>query len=57
MVKQIKTVAKQNVDKKDEMIGNLQAELKKLKAAMESGGVPLGDQVGHRSIPSIYKLS
>merc|ERR1719375_1432696 len=28
-VKQIKTVAKQNVDKKDEMISNLQEELKK----------------------------
>merc|ERR1719420_381121 len=30
-VKKIKTVAKQNMDKKDEMIQNLAAEVKKLK--------------------------
>merc|ERR1719390_285469 len=40
-VKKIKTVAKQNVDKKDEMISNLQAELKQLKA--QCGKVGAGD--------------
>merc|ERR1719487_2375553 len=38
-VKQIKTVATQNKDKKDEMIDNLNDEIKKLKAALKSGGV------------------
>ena len=36
-LKKIKTVAKQNVDKKDEMIQNLQEELKKLKAPATKG--------------------
>merc|ERR1719443_2524027 len=37
-VKKIKTVAKANVDKKDEMIATLQAEIKKMKASIGKGG-------------------
>lgn len=46
-VKKIKTVAKVNMDKKDEMIQNLQAEIKKLKAATgKAGGVEgVGEEI------------
>lgn len=37
-VKKIKLVAKQNKDKKDQLIDSLQEEIKKLKAQMEAGG-------------------
>merc|ERR1719281_1908256 len=42
-VKKIKTVAKQNLDKKDELIQNLQAEIKKMKQQLAKGGIAVGE--------------
>jgi len=59
-VKKIKTVAKQNIDAKDEAIQNLQAEIKKLRAGLgkKGGAAALGadglgvdevqDEISHR---------
>lgn len=47
-VKKIKTVAKQNMEKKDELIMNLQDEIKKLKAQLGDGGSEIAGQIADR---------